>query len=505
MDFRSVASLDGRSIAFSRVLSGLVVVADVLDRCGSLAAHYTDIGATPRAFLTLSVHHRLCLHCMSGLYEVLALLMALHVLVALAWTLGYRTRLSGFLTLLLTLSLHARSPHTVHGSDVILRLVLFFLLFTPAGSHYSIDAALKAREAWAAGAGGGEGEGEGEEGAALSPSPPAVLSSLSPARVSETTSAACLAQRVELALVYLCAGLHKTGPDWWTDLTAVFHILENPTYIARPAVYFRDAVPFQATRAITAMTMVLELLGWALFLVPHRTWGPRCAILGVLLFLSFHFGLGLCMSLFIFPYTDAAQLVACLPASAWEWAAGRTVDADAQRRLVVHVAGARGRGRGGKGGQDGTGQQPRGGRGLVALLRGLVASLAAAVPWVAVELLILPHVRVAAGKEAEEGGGGSAWLVVVQEGEGDGEQGEAGAGGGRRDEHGVGGPPPSRRGLAAHRTASCGVGAGCGSWERGRRYSKGGDHLLFVDCATGQPGPGPSGAGPPGAPRRCRG
>ncbi|MCI0655211.1 MAG: HTTM domain-containing protein [Methylococcaceae bacterium] len=59
---------------------------------------------------------------------------------ALCFTVGLLTRFSGFISLIGLISLWNRNPLLLDGDDAILRIMLFYLLLSPCGNAFSIDA-----------------------------------------------------------------------------------------------------------------------------------------------------------------------------------------------------------------------------------------------------------------------------------------------------------------------------------------------------------------------------
>jgi hypothetical protein len=68
-----------------------------------------------------------------------------YMLAALFLTIGLCTRLSTVVAWMLTVSFHARNPFMWHSVDVLLRVVLFTLIFAPAGARLSVDSLLRRR------------------------------------------------------------------------------------------------------------------------------------------------------------------------------------------------------------------------------------------------------------------------------------------------------------------------------------------------------------------------
>ena len=71
--------------------------------------------------------------------------MAATAAVAVAFTLGWRTRVTGVLLYLGLLSIHHRNIPTNCGPDNLLLLLVFYLMLSPCGAAYSLDARRAAR------------------------------------------------------------------------------------------------------------------------------------------------------------------------------------------------------------------------------------------------------------------------------------------------------------------------------------------------------------------------
>lgn len=72
--------------------------------------------------------------------------LAAEAVATLLFTLGWRTRLMGILVYLGQLSLHHRNIATASGADVLLMVMLFYLMLSPCGAAYSIDAWRESRK-----------------------------------------------------------------------------------------------------------------------------------------------------------------------------------------------------------------------------------------------------------------------------------------------------------------------------------------------------------------------
>jgi hypothetical protein len=134
--------VDTRALAATRILLGTILLIDLAHRAPGIEKYYTDSGVYP-----LAVHEEmytqfagLSIHALSGAPWFQSLLFVLPGLFALAFVVGYRTRLVGFCSFVLLVSLHARNPVVLNGGDILLRTFLPLTLLTPLGERWSVDA-----------------------------------------------------------------------------------------------------------------------------------------------------------------------------------------------------------------------------------------------------------------------------------------------------------------------------------------------------------------------------
>ncbi|MFW6321502.1 MAG: HTTM domain-containing protein [Halohasta sp.] len=144
---RARFAVDARSLAAFRIALGLTLLIDLVHRAGSMELFYTDSGMYPVAAYeaTYDQYTGLSLHALSGDLWLQQLLFVVAALFAIAYMLGYRTRLVGFVSLVLLLSLQARNPAVLNGGDRLLRVLLIVAQVAPLGERWSVDALRRGR------------------------------------------------------------------------------------------------------------------------------------------------------------------------------------------------------------------------------------------------------------------------------------------------------------------------------------------------------------------------
>jgi hypothetical protein len=274
--------LDLRSLALFRVALGCCLFADLVLRTPQIDDFYTDDGVLPReALVLLSDPWALSLHFISGEWAVQLFLFLATAVLATGFILGYRTRLCTVGVWVLVVSMHVRNPLVVHGGDGVLRLLLFWSIFLPLNGRCSADRALN-RSA-----------------------PPLPDRHLSPAGV---------ALIFQMCAIYWFAFASKTDPTWLTERSAIYYALNLDmltTSAGRSLLQYPELL-----HRLTTATMVLEIAGPILALSPVFTTPLRLAAVG--LFTGFHAGLGVAMTLVLFPWICVAGWMALLPGPLWD-------------------------------------------------------------------------------------------------------------------------------------------------------------------------------------------
>jgi predicted DCC family thiol-disulfide oxidoreductase YuxK len=124
-------------------------------------------------------------------------LYAVGIGVAVAYTLGWHTRLAGAVHWLLIWSLQERNPFIGDGGDNIMRIALLFLVLVDTGARLSLDARRRPRfrPAWA--------------GQVIA--------------IAHTVGVVLVLS--QLALLYASTGLYKAAGELWQNGTALYYIL----------------------------------------------------------------------------------------------------------------------------------------------------------------------------------------------------------------------------------------------------------------------------------------
>jgi hypothetical protein len=276
--------IDLRAVALFRIVMGAFVLFDVAEFAPNLRAWFSDEGVMPRwSFLSQWARStRFCLLDSFGSPSLVWVYWTISVLAALCMLLGYRSRLAAVAVWVLTTGFQERLPPLFDGSDSVLRMVLFWHMFTNSGSVWSVDALIaRAR------------------GMPLPSFGPAL-----PVRLLQ----------LQVGWVYFCSVFYKLQGSTWHEGTAVHFAMHLTHVFARDwAAKIADIAPLVAF--ITYFTLVLE--SSFIFLTHAPVFHRSLKALALLGGFALHFGIYLTINVGHFSYL---MPITYLPMFEPEWA-----------------------------------------------------------------------------------------------------------------------------------------------------------------------------------------
>ncbi len=279
---------DARSLALFRIVIGTDLLYELIGRSVFLAAHYTDAGVLPRAIMpALSRRLILPIFRFSGELSVQVLLFLAAGLFAAMLMVGYRTRLATVLTWIMHLALIDRNPLIAGAGDNLMKFLLFWSMFVPLGECWSVDS-LRARSSNTRQA---QSERPGHS----------------------IVTWGVLALLLQIASVYLFAGLFKLQAPAWRDGSAIERAMQIYTRCTPFGIWLLDHPHFLSLN--TYLIPWIQVVGALLLFAPF--WNGPLRTLLFMIFTAFQFGLGACMVLGNFQQVAALMLIPFLPG--WLW------------------------------------------------------------------------------------------------------------------------------------------------------------------------------------------
>ncbi len=200
-----IGRADLAPVALFRIVYGVELFNWFWQLFPNIAAFFTDEGFMPRTLLVTMFPDRFSLITGMGTWWQIAIFWSACLVVAVMLTIGWHTRTACVLAFVGVASFEWRNPLLLDGSDIVFRLIPFWLALTNCGDLYSVDAAMrKAR-----------GEILGGSGPSL------------PVRVLE----------LQIGWIYLMTGLEKMAGTLWTNGTATYYALQLEHTFGRSWAY----------------------------------------------------------------------------------------------------------------------------------------------------------------------------------------------------------------------------------------------------------------------------
>jgi predicted DCC family thiol-disulfide oxidoreductase YuxK len=281
---KRIFSLDYRSIAALRIIIGLTLLFDVIQRSTSLIAHYTDIGLLPRSelFRIDNYNGYWSLHFINGSPLFISILFIIAGVFALMMIVGYKTRISTIVSFIMLISIHNRNPMVLQGGDVALRVILFWMIFMPLSNRFSLDNILNKTKNLV----------EDKNYFAI----PGIIYSL------------------QFISIYLFAGFMKDGAPWVSTYNAVGLTLALDQFTTYFGVWLKS-MP-KILPAITIFTLWLERYLFVFFIFPFKNSWAR--LIGVFLAAILMIGINLSLKLGLFGMIMVAISIGLLPGVFWD-------------------------------------------------------------------------------------------------------------------------------------------------------------------------------------------
>lgn len=282
---KRVSAVDLRSLALMRIGLSIVLIYDLLDRLGHFSAHYLDSGAFPYSAVQdfYAGYPTWSLHTLSTSATFVGMLFGIHIACAVALLIGYKTRVAVIGTWVLQGSLMARVPLLTNGADVLMIAALFWSMFLPIGSRFSVDSRLNCDK-----------------------------------HQSDYTKSdsiygiATFAIVFQLVTMYFVTGLMKLN-DHWLHGSALETLLAESS-LTRPLGDWLTGFP-SLLSVMTIGVLLMELLAPLLLLSPWKT--HRCRGYAVIAFLGLHAGIELTMDVPLFSFVSCAILLGMIPTQFW--------------------------------------------------------------------------------------------------------------------------------------------------------------------------------------------
>ena len=291
--------IDPRALGAFRIAVALLLLGDLLVyRLPAVRTFYTDEGVLPRSTLgeVFPLLETVSIHAISGSTWVQAGLLAVGVCAAACLLVGYRTRLSTGVSLVLLASLYARNPYVINGGNTILVVFLLLSLSLPLDVRWSLGAGRRSGRNDRTDRDGPDRQGDTERESGVE------------RRVCTLGTAVTL---LTLVSIYAANAVSKFRSDTWMSGDAVPRIFQLEEFI----VGVGPLVSEFAGVLTTVNWLWIALLSASVLLIVAT---GRLRVGLALAFVSAHLGMAATMRLGVFPFVMVAVLLLFFPPRVWD-------------------------------------------------------------------------------------------------------------------------------------------------------------------------------------------
>ncbi|MBX2839185.1 MAG: DUF393 domain-containing protein [Gammaproteobacteria bacterium] len=307
--WKTVFSIDLRTLALFRVMLATLVLWDLLLRSFDMKAFYTDSGVLPRKLWVEAVNiHHLSFHAANGNLWWQILLFLAAAFFAFCLFFGYRTRLMSMLTWLMLMSINNRNPYLMQGGDQLIIVMSFWAMFLPIGARWSVDAALQPHYK----------EDPNNH-------------RFKPQNLQPYFSLATVAVLFQVLYLYFFTALLKNGDAWIKDFDAAFYAVSLQHFATPIGEWIRQFPGF--LKLGTVYVLAVEFIAPIIVLLP--IFWPWLRIAGLLAMASLHVAFLLMLHIGLFPLIDFMSLSLLIPGIVWVWWASKRKQ-DQRSGIVIY-------------------------------------------------------------------------------------------------------------------------------------------------------------------------
>jgi hypothetical protein len=272
-----VVSLDLRALGIFRILMGIILVIDFLDRLKDAKLFYSNDGIPslmnfPTSILTTS---SFSINNLNGSTEFQILVIFIALIIALLFLAGYKTRLMTILAWIFVVSIQNRNFIILQGGDDYIRLLLFWSIFLPLGAKFSVDSLMTDIKY----------------------------------KTNQYISPANIGYIFQIFFLYFFAALLKNNPIWNVDFTAIYYSLRIDIFVTPIGKFmyqFRELL-----QPLTMFVYYLELFVGFIILFPFYNYIFRT--IAVILIIGLHIGIGTTLDIGHFPWVAIVAAIGLMP------------------------------------------------------------------------------------------------------------------------------------------------------------------------------------------------
>ncbi|MBK8258994.1 MAG: HTTM domain-containing protein [Polyangiaceae bacterium] len=238
-------TFDRRTLGFTRILLGFLLIMDLFRRTADWNHMFANTGVLPASLNLSRPQAAYAFSLVNGFATEpeLVLLWALIFVTYVCVLIGYKTKLAQILSVFWVASMNGRVLLIENGGYVVNNLLAMWTAFLPLGDRFSVDAWLESMR-------------RKREASAERLNDRSDL--VSEARLEPHITMLGLVLLLQLSAIYFFNVVHKTGPGWRKDFTAVHYVMYVDRMVTPLVGAVREAIPFGVLWAMTKFVIGAE-------------------------------------------------------------------------------------------------------------------------------------------------------------------------------------------------------------------------------------------------------
>ena len=270
-------SVDSRSLAIYRILLGWLCFWDIFRRWDYIDVFYSNLGIKTQFAKTTSFtifkyigNDSLTIH----------LIFIIGILFSILLMIGYKTKLSHFITMITVISIHVFVTKVGNSGDMFLNCMLVWTLFLPLGRSMSIDSLIKSLKM--------------NKENSLDDLNDRARGNILPEKIY---SIAYFAMLFQISVIYFFTALDKHGYDW-TQGKAFYKMLQLDGFVTLIGYYIRDYITLPISKFFTFSAIAMEYAVLFLLFIPFYSHILR--LIAIISLTGFHLMIRLTINIGLF-------------------------------------------------------------------------------------------------------------------------------------------------------------------------------------------------------------
>ena len=279
--------VDSRALGIFRILLGVLCFIDIYRRF-----EFIDIFYTNDSIISISTSNSFyksftLLRTFTSSWEV-HIFFIIGLITSTLLLIGYRTKLSQFITTIIIISIHNRAIMLENAGDFMFNNILIISLFLPLGISFGIDSlktSLNFKEF------NFKDLNDKKNGINIP---------------KQVFTLGYFAMLIQLSIIYFFTGFNKSGYDWENG-SAVYKMLQLDTFLTPVGYFLRDYITAPISEFFTYTTLTIELLAPLILFFPFYNYIFR--LFFIFCFFIFHISIRSLIKVGLFSFTMISTYV----------------------------------------------------------------------------------------------------------------------------------------------------------------------------------------------------